>query len=80
MSAELSIVNCREGEKKEEEEKKTMRTHRSDETKNEVSCPEINRSASFFRCSARVPRKRRRKERKKGKVAGETKWKEGRRG
>lgn len=77
MSAELSIVNCREGEKKEEEEKKTMRTHRSDETKNEVSCPEINRSASFFRCSARYLE---RGAERKGKKEKERVKRNGRRG
>lgn len=51
MSAELSIVNCtarEEGEKRRRG--KTMHTARMKRNwgKNEVSCSEINRSASFF--------------------------------
>lgn len=51
MSAELSIVNCtarEEGKKRRRE--KTMHTARMKRNwgKNEVSCSEINRSASFF--------------------------------
>ena len=81
MSAELSIVNCtarKEGEK-------TMHTARMKRNwgKNEVSCSEINRSASFFGVPPRYLEMLREKgakpggKRRKKEKKGETRWKEG---